>query len=33
VEFSDYEEKPEAEEETFSKRHRGGTFRPPVTPW
>ena len=30
-EIFDYEEKPKAEEETFSKRHCGGTFRPPVT--
>jgi hypothetical protein len=31
VRFSDYEEKPEAEEKAFSKRRSGGTFRPPVT--
>jgi hypothetical protein len=30
--FSDYEEKQEAEEKAFSRRHSGGTFRPPVTP-
>ena len=30
--FSDYKEKPKAEEKAFSKRHSGGTFRPPVTP-
>jgi len=29
--FSDYEEKQEAEEKAFSRRHSGGTFRPPVT--
>ena len=31
VEFTDYEEKQEAEEKAFSRRHSGGTFRPPVT--
>jgi len=31
VEFTDYEEKEEAEEKAFSRRHSGGTFRPPVT--
>ena len=31
VKFTYYEEKPKAEEETFSKRRSGGTFRPPVT--
>jgi len=32
VKFSDYEEKREAEEKPISKRHTGGTFRPPVAP-
>jgi hypothetical protein len=31
VGFTNYEEEPEAEEDTFSKRRPGGTFRPPVT--
>jgi hypothetical protein len=31
VNFSDYEEKEEAEEKAFLKRHSCGTFRPPMT--